>query len=190
MPHQDLLAREQTRALVMPLTVDQYHRFRDSGWITEKTELLEGLILRKMTKSPRHSYLINVLQQTLSTKLPEGYLLRKQDPLTLTDSAPEPDLSVVRGQFRDYRDTHPDTAELVVEVAISSLELERAKAIIYARATIPEYWIVQPGSRCITVYTEPTATGYTRCQELTAGETYRSRWAEVDLAALFAADGY
>lgn len=186
---QDLLASEQARALVMPFTVAQYHRFRDSGWLSEKTELLEGVILQKLTKSPRHSYLINVLQQCLSAQLPVGYLLRKEDPLTLADSEPEPDLSIVRGELADFRDTHPSTAELVVEVAISSLELDRAKASVYARAGIPEYWIVQPGARCIEVYDEPSVAGYGRCREMAVGEVYRSRWGDVDLAVLLGGDG-
>lgn len=185
MSHLDLLARDQARAL-MPLTVAQYHRLRDAGWIAEKTELLEGRIIQKTTKSPRHSTLIGILQQMLSTHLPDGYLLRKEDPLTLADSEPEPDLCIVRGQLADFRDAHPTTAELVVEVAVTSLELDRAKTPIYARAGIPESWIVRPGSRCIEVYSEPSATGYGRYREVVAGESFAARWGELDLAILFA----
>ena len=169
----------------MPLTVAQYHRFRDAGWMPEKTELLEGIIIRKMTKSPRHSYLISILQQVLYARLPGGCLLRKEDPLTLADSEPEPDLSIVRGELTDFRDAHPTSAELVVEVAISSLELDRAKAPIYARAGIPEYWIVRPDARCIEVHSEPSATGYARCREIAAGEAFATRWGELNIAALF-----
>ena len=188
MSHLDLLARDETRALVMPLSVEQYHGLRDSGWISEKTELLEGIILRKMTKSPRHSYLIITLQQMLASGLGEAFLLRKEDPLTLANSEPEPDLSIVRGKPADFRDAHPDSAELVVEVAINSLELDRAKVAIYVAAAIPEYWIVRPGARCIEVYTEPADAGYRLCREVDTTSPFRSRWGTLDLAVLFADD--
>ena len=51
------------------------------------------------------------------------------------DSEPEPDVAVVAGTPREYLSAHPPTAALVVEVADSSLGLDRRlKSALYARA--------------------------------------------------------
>ena len=79
----------------------------------------------------------------------------RSSPLKLKDSVPEPDLAVVAGQVADYRHAHPTTALLVIEVAVSSLGLDREKAAIYAEAGVTEYWLVVAGQEKIEVYTEP-----------------------------------
>jgi Uma2 family endonuclease len=78
-------------------------------------------------------------------------------PLALDDdSEPEPDLAMVPGEPRDYVPAHPSTAPLVVEVADSSLRLDRRlKAGLYARARIPDYWIVNLAERALEVHRDP-----------------------------------
>ena len=39
----------------LPVTVEQYHALFAQGLIAKNTELLEGTILEKMSKSPLHS---------------------------------------------------------------------------------------------------------------------------------------
>jgi Uma2 family endonuclease len=65
-------------------------------------------------------------------------------------------LCLVKGAPRDYCDRHPrgEDAALVVEVADSSLERDRMKCRIYARAGIAAYWIVNLIDRQIEVYAE------------------------------------
>ena len=71
-------------------------------------------------------------------------------------SEPEPDVAVVAGKPQDYIVAHPSTAALVVEVADSSLRLDRRfKAAVYARAGLHEYWIVNLVDRTLEVYREP-----------------------------------
>lgn len=75
------------------------------------------------------------------------------------DSEPEPDLAVV--PWGDYRDEHPTTALLVIEVADTSLEADRSfKADEYAAAGVPEYRIVDVRGRTIEVCRDPQPTGY------------------------------
>lgn len=83
--------------------------------------------------------------------------MRPQLPLSLDpDSEPEPDAAVVRGAPRDYVDTHPTTALLVVEVADTPLDLDRGKkAGLYAKAGIPEYWIVNLVEPVLEVHRDP-----------------------------------
>lgn len=115
--------------------------------------------------------------------------MRQEGPLTFTDSEPEPDLSVVRGLPESYRHAHPTAAELVVEVAVSSLEIDRLKALIYAEAGVPEYWIVCPEEKQVEVYRQPGAQGFAERTVLAAPATIECAalpGVRVDLAALFA----
>ena len=80
--------------------------------------------------------------------------------MTLANSELEPDVAVVSGVAEDFRLAHPTTAEMVIEVAISSIDLDREKSAVYAAADVSEYWIVMPEQRAIEVYTSPAVDGY------------------------------
>lgn len=70
-------------------------------------------------------------------------------------------------------ESHPRSALLVVEVSGESLAQDRSlKARVYARAGVPEYWIVNVVERCVEVHREPDATagGYGRIERMAAGE--------------------
>ncbi|HUY91490.1 MAG TPA: Uma2 family endonuclease, partial [Pirellulales bacterium] len=158
------VGEEQPRSCVAGLpyrfTVDQYHEMIDAGILgeNERIELLEGGILHMSPRGPRHVFAVQELAARLAPLLPADWHLRSQDPLTLAESEPEPDLAIVRGARRAYAARHPVAGEvgLVVEVADSSLEFDRSvKQRIYAAAGIPEYWIVNLDQRSIEVYREP-----------------------------------
>jgi Uma2 family endonuclease len=89
----------------------------------------------------------------------DGWFVRQQDPIALDDaSEPEPDVVVVPGGDLDYFDDHPARPALVVEVAEASLYYDRGpKASAYARATLPDYWIVNLVDWRIEVYRRPAA---------------------------------
>jgi Uma2 family endonuclease len=86
-----------------------------------------------------------------------GWLVRQQGPIALDEhSEPEPDVAVVPGGPRDYLADHPARPALVVEVADSSLLLDRHhKGSAYARAGLPEYWIVNLVDRQVEVSRRP-----------------------------------
>ena len=101
-------------------------------------------------------------------QLPLGCLLFSEAPLTVGDSEPEPDLFIAKGTHETFRRAHPTTAALVIEVAVSSLELDRLKALIYAEAGVPEYWIVRPEDHCVEIYRQPDGQNYREQTTLTA----------------------
>jgi len=77
------------------------------------------------------------------------------EPLDLTHSDPQPDVSVIPGRFEDYT-THPTTALLVVEVADTTLNYDTTvKAELYATAGIPEYWVQDLINRLLLVFRDP-----------------------------------
>lgn len=155
-----ILDEPAIRGAALPLTVEQYHRLSAEGIVPERTELLRGVIIEKMTKSPLHTFLVQRLARWIELAPPTGWFVRKEEPLTLADSEPEPDIAVVAGSPEDYRMAHPATARLVVEVAIATLGIDRAKADVYAAAGIPEYWIVIPDTRTVEIHRRPGPAGY------------------------------
>ena len=78
---------------------------------------------------------------------------------------------IVRGEESDYDEVHPTTAELVVEVAVSSAALDRVNASLYAEAGVPEYWIVLGEERRIEVYRQPENGVYQQKRLHAVGET-------------------
>jgi Uma2 family endonuclease len=149
---------------VRRFTVDQYHRMIETGILTENdhVELLDGWILEMSPIGPPHATCVSLILDALQQKLPSGWLIRAQSPITLAAGEPEPDVTVVRGSIRDYRDRHPGGPDigLVIEVADSSLQFDRLqKRPQYAAAAIPEYWIVNLIDRCLEVYADPVTDG-------------------------------
>jgi Uma2 family endonuclease len=150
----------EVRGRVSRLSVEEYHRLDEFNENGRRTELIRGIVIEKMSKSPLHSLLAKRLYDAINLLLPAGFVVRREDPLTLADSEPEPDVSVVRGGAADFRAVHPSSAELVIEVAVSSVTLDRENTSLYAEAGVKEYWIVLGNDRQVEVYTEPASGRY------------------------------
>ncbi len=166
--------------LIWRLSVEQYHDMIRADILTDEdpVELLEGWLVAKITKKPPHSVATGLTRDTLAARVPAGWSVDDQEPITLEDSESEPDVRVARGTRRQYLDRHPGPADvaLVVEVADTSLERDRGwKKQIYARARIPVYWIVNLIDRQVEVYTDPTGPAdepdYRQHREYGVGET-------------------
>jgi Uma2 family endonuclease len=145
---------------VRRFSVDEYHRMIETGILSENdhVELLDGWILEMSPIGPPHASCVRLLSTLLQEVLPTDWFVSIQSPITLENGEPEPDVTVVRGGIRDYRDHHPYGADvaLVIEVADSSLQFDRLqKRTQYAAAGIPEYWIVNLIDRCLEVYRDP-----------------------------------
>jgi Uma2 family endonuclease len=151
----------------------EYERLVDLGLFHDKpVELIGGQLLAAEPQGSYHATGIGVANEVLRAILPPGWYVRTQMPMALDEeSEPEPDLVVVRGSPRSYREAHPDRAVLVVEIADSSLELDRdVKGSLYARGGVADYWVVNLVDRVVEVYRDPVpdaASAY--------GWRYRSR---------------
>ena len=156
----ELLEIPEFRRRVSPVTVEQYHQFPEYNENGRRTELIRGIVIEKMSKSPLHCAILNQLCELLRAALPASFVLRQQDPLTLADSEPEPDIAIVCGILRDFFSHHPSTAALVIEIAVTSAAEDRALAALYAEAGVEEYWIVLPRERQIEVYRQPGGGTY------------------------------
>jgi hypothetical protein len=137
----------------------------DAGKLTDDDalELLEGWLVPKMPKNPPHRVSTRLTHSALGRLLPEWYL-ESQEPMTTSDSEPEPDVYVARGKVRDYSARHPGPQDmrLIVEIADTTLARDRGiKKRLYARAAIPVYWIVNLPDRCVEVFTVPSGPAET-----------------------------
>jgi Uma2 family endonuclease len=156
----------------------------------EKVELIEGDIVPMAPPNPPHSGAINPVGKLLESAFGSGFHMRTEQPLVLgEDTQPQPDVVICVGEAADYRRRFP-TAEdvrLVVEVSDTTLAEDRAvKGPLYARAGIPEYWILNLRDACLEVFREPDGARYRAQRLYTAGETVAplAAAASVDVAAL------
>ncbi|HNQ88708.1 MAG TPA: Uma2 family endonuclease [Verrucomicrobiota bacterium] len=175
---------------VWPLGIKAYHVLGELGLIPEKTELLYGQVFHKMPKSPFHRLLLMRLLELLQRILPPGLHVQPEQPIVCGDSEPEPDLSVIRGCINDYPAEHPHTAELVIEICVSSHEYDRSKLRAYASAGVRECWLVLGPEKQIEVHRQPQGEQYAVHSVHGPGGSVTSTAVSsftVDLASLFAA---
>ncbi len=145
-------------------TREEYERMAEAGLFPpdQRVELVDGIVYDMTPQSSFHATAVQLTRTALERVFGEGYDIRTQMPLVLDpDSEPEPDVAVVRGTTRDFRDRHPTTAVLVVEAADSSLGHDRRrKAPLYARHGIPELWVIDLRAGGVQVHRDPEGAAY------------------------------
>ena len=149
-------------------TCAEFHRFGDMGVFEgRRAMLIDGVILEEGPMNPPHAITLELVEEALRPAFGTGWRFRSQSPLVLgQDLDPEPDLAVMAGTARGSSG-HPTMADLVVEVAGSSLNFDtNEKRLLYARACIREYWVVDVNGRRLLVYRNPQAGDYASQQVL------------------------
>ncbi len=151
---------------VWRLSVDQYEAMIRHGIVggDDRVELLEGVLVAKMTKNAPHVTANELTRDALAAVVGPDWFVNTQQPVITANSEPEPDVSVVRGTRRQFSNRKPRAQDvgMVVEVSDSSLDEDRTlKKRIYANARIPVYWIVNLIERQVEVYTNPAGAGET-----------------------------
>jgi len=148
------------------LTLADYHRLGEAGILNEddRVELLEGQLVDMSPIGPRHALAVEALNDLLVRAVGGRAWLKPQNPIELDDgSEPQPDIALVRRPWQGYPTAHPRPGDvfLLVEVADSSLEVDRgAKLELYAKAGIPELWIVDLTTDGVFVYRNPSGDRY------------------------------
>lgn len=160
MANSSLLDKPAIRERATRFSVEQYHLLGEAGLLGKNVELLEGFLVDKMPKSPLHTSTTESLTERLRAVMPAGCVVRQEQPLTLRDSEPEPDVALVQGERVQYRHSHPVTAMLILEVAVTSAESDHQKQGLYAGAGVGEYWIVLPEEQRVEVHTRPLGREY------------------------------
>jgi Uma2 family endonuclease len=137
----------------------EYERLIELGVFQpgEAIELIGGELMVAEPQGAAHYTAILKTAKALEAAFGPGWVVRTQGPIGLDeDSEPEPDIAVVPGSPDDYGRAHPSRAALTVEVAESSLALDRGhKGSLYARAGLRDYWVLNLVDRVLEVYREP-----------------------------------
>lgn len=154
---------------------EEYERMIAAGVFhpEARLELIDGEIVNMTPQGSQHATAVQLAEDSLRKIFGTGHVVRVQMPLALdASSEPEPDVAVVPGSPRDYRDAHPGSAVLVVEVADATLAFDREqKKRLYARAGVPEYWIVNLIDQQLEVYRDSHGEDYRRHTVLRPGES-------------------
>ncbi len=160
-------------------TRDEYERMAAKGFFAPdaRVELIDGIVYDMTPQSGPHASAVHRGLRALQLSFP-AHCIRVQSPLALADDGePEPDLAVVPGVLDDYDHGHPTTALLVVEVADSSLAHDKNRKIpLYARAGIPEAWLLNLKAKTLEVYLDPGPGGYRLQKVLRSGEALAPRF--------------
>jgi Uma2 family endonuclease len=148
-------------------TVEEYHQMTQAGIFTEdeRVELIDGEVVEMTPIGSRHAACVRrLLNQLFSLQVSGCALLSIQDPIRVGEhSEPQPDVALLRSRQDFYASAHPTPQDilLLVEVADSSLEYDQEiKVPLYARAGIPEVWLVNLPEDRVLVYRRPAAQGY------------------------------
>lgn len=161
-------------------TVDEYHRMAESGILHEddRVELINGEIIAMAPIGSGHLGHVNRSNRRLSRLFDDRATVSVQNPISLGErTEPEPDIALLNPRDDDYASQTPEARDvlLLVEVADSSLVYDRqTKAPMYARAGIPELWIVNLIDHVIEVYREPSVDGYRTVTVARRGDSVQS----------------
>ena len=160
----------------------EYERLVEQGVFQpgERIELLAGQLVIREPQATPHATGIRLVTRALRAVFTEDWWnVDMQLPVALDEeSEPEPDVAVTAGEPREFLASHPRRPALVVEVAESSLGFDRKeKGSLYARAQVPDYWIVNLRDHVLEVYrqprrdsSEPHGWAYRSFQSLASGE--------------------
>lgn len=149
---------EDDSVKVLRWTRDEYYRMAELGFFYgKKVELIEGEIIEMSPMKSLHATVIRLILKSLREIFSDGFIVDSQLPMSFgSNTEPEPDIAVVKGKIEDFTDTHPKTAELVVEVSDATLRYDRTKKMsLYAKNKIQEYWILNVKDRSLEVYRRP-----------------------------------
>lgn len=148
------------------ISADEYVRMAQAGVFSTdvRLELMEGEIIEMAPIGSAHAAVVNSLAALLHRACGESVIVSVQNPIVVGErSVPQPDLALLRMRPDRYFNAHPRAADtlLVVEVADATLKFDlEQKALLYARAGIPETWVVDLEARAVHVLREPTPGGY------------------------------
>lgn len=141
--------------------VGEYHRMAEAGIFGEddRVELADGEVVEMTPIGWRHVRAVTILTGLLAGALP-GYYVSVQNPLVLGErDERQPDLALVRAEALEGGLPRASDAALAVEVAETSLSYDRdVKVPLYARAGVPEAWVVDLAAGAVEVYALPEAS--------------------------------
>lgn len=145
-------------------SLEDYHKMIETGILNDRqVELIAGEIIEMNPQGTIHASLSYIGVTYLRLLLGEKAIVREAHPITLRDSEPEPDLAIVRSPYTLYLTHHPYAEDIywLIEIADTTLKKDLGiKKKIYAKAGIPEYWVIDVSAKVLKVFQQPTNENY------------------------------
>ncbi len=149
-------------------SVDDYHAMIEAGILSDRpVELLAGEIVEMSPEGPLHRYTLTESVKYLRSVLEDKAEVQEAHPITLSDSEPEPDITIIQSPNSRYKTRHPYPEDIYWLIEIANTTLTRdltLKQRIYANNNIREYWVVNLVKTEITVFTQPLNDSYQQQQ--------------------------
>ena len=161
-------------------SVDDYYRMADAGVfpIDARVELIEGEVIEISPPGSRHAGCVMRLNSLLHRQTDLSGVVSVHNPVRLNDfSEPQPDIALLKPRDDFYASAHPTPADvlLIIEVADTTVEYDRrVKLPLYARAGIPEAWLMILPKEIVEVHSQPVNGKFQKVQPLKRGKTLRS----------------
>jgi Uma2 family endonuclease len=168
-------------------TVTEYYQMAQAGILSEddRVELLEGEIIEMSPISSRHASCVGRLTRLFSKRVGEQVIVWVQNPIRLSEhSEPQPDIALLKMRSDFYSTEHPKPQDvlLLIEVCETSAEFDRrVKVPLYAKAGIPEVWLIDLVQEQIEVYRAPAEQGYGDSRTLARGQSVTAQLLPLEL---------
>jgi Uma2 family endonuclease len=156
--------------------VSEYYRMAEAGILTadDRVELIDGEIVKMSPIGSQHAACVKRLNQILQQQFGATAVIGVQDPVRLNEfSEPEPDVTLLRARSDFYAQQHPTPADvlLLIEVSDTTVLYDRnIKVPLYARAGVPEVWLIDLQQEIIEVYAQPAGGAYQVQRQAQRGE--------------------
>jgi Uma2 family endonuclease len=158
-----------------PFTVDEYHRIADAGVFRadDRVELLDGKIMMMSPIGWRHAACVDRMNRLLNRLVGDQAIVRVQSPVRLAEnSEPQPDIALLKPRDDFYVRGHPTPNDvlLIIEISESSLHYDRHEKLPeYAKAAIPEVWLVDLMGDSVLTFCEPLVGTYQKAGQAVRG---------------------
>lgn len=167
-------------------SIEAWHELVQTGILDGlPVQLLNGKIIQMSPEGVEHFYTNDSVANYLRELLQGKAKVFESHPVTLSNSEPETDISIVRLPATIYRNhlPYPEDIYWLVEISKKTLKADREqKSIIYAEANIPEYWIIDLVNKKLIVYTKPSNNCYSQVAEYISGIVTPQAFPEVAIA--------
>ncbi len=172
-------------SIIYKWSIDEWHELVNSGVLEGKpVELLEGNIVEMSPEGIEHSYTNRSVVKYLRRLLADLAEVIQAQPITLDNSEPEPDVTIVRLPEEEYKHHHPYSQDIYWLIEVSNRTLKKdlkQKIITYARNGIPEYWVIDLVNKKLIVHTQPQDSSYLQIVEYQSGKVIPQAFPNISL---------